>query len=203
MSRPLNDVCSQSSAATSTSFINTQIPYHSVANIDYRQHEHHLLNTAEIAQWTNSVAAPFMRVHPPMLPYDDHQNSIQYHSQAYSEPYGSNHTTVATLATSVASDGHSTDAVYAAKKNSNPYEGDNTQLTQSPCSTMTVDFGSTASHIHGYHQPSRFHGQDFTYGTQETTSSAQSPPRHSSNQNSRFYEEGSASQGRDGSQTFC
>ena len=202
MSRSSNDVCSQSSAATSTSFINTQIPYHSVADMDYRQHEQHLLNTTEIAQWSNSITAPYIGIHPPMLPYDDQNNRIQYHLQGYNEPYGFNHTMVPTLATGAASEGHSTDAVYAANANPSPYEGGNMQLTQTPCSTTPVNFQSIASHIHGYPQPSRVHGQDFTYGTQNTSWSAQSPPIHPNNQTSPSYEGDSTSQGHDGSQAF-
>ena len=202
MPRPLTDVCDRSSAATSASFISTQIPYNSIVNVGHRQHEHHALDSAEIAQWTNSVTAPFSGIHPPMLPYDDQMNNTQYCSQAYSEPYGSNHTTVPTLATYAASDGHSTDTVYTANRNSSPYEGGDTQLTQTPCSTISMDLDTMTSHIHGYPQPSRVHGQDFTYGTQNTTFSAQSPPTHSNSQNSRSYKEGSTSQGHDGSQTF-
>ena len=202
MPRPLTDVCDRSSAGTSASFISTQTPYNPIVNIGHHQHEHHAFNTAEIAQWTNSVTAPFTGIHPPMLPYDDQINNIQYRSQTYSEPYGFTHTTVPTLATCAASDGHSTDAVYTANRNPNPYEGGNMQLTQTPCSTISMDFEAMTSHIHGYRQPSRVHGQDFTSGTQNTTLSAQSPPIHSDKQTTPSYEEDSTSQDHDGSQTF-
>ena len=202
MPRPWNDVCGQSSAATSASFISTQSPYDPIINTGHRQHEKHVSNTAEIAQWTNSITAPFTGIHPPMLPYDDQNNSIQYRSQVYSELYGSTHTTVPTFATGTASGGHSIDAVYASNRNPNPYEEQNTQFTQTPYSTTSMDFDSMTSHIHGYRQPSRIHGQDLTYGTENPTLSAQGPPIHPKNQTTPSYEEGSTSQDHDGSQTF-
>ena len=68
---------------------------------------------------------------------------------------------------------------------------------------MSMDFDPMSSHIHGYPpQPSRVRVQDFTYGTQETAISAQSPPIRSNNQNSRSYEESGTAQGHEGSQSF-
>ena len=176
-----------------------------MVNRDRRQHEHHLLNTAEIAQWSNTVTAPFNNIHPPMLPYDDPVNSIQYRSQAYSQPYEPNYTTVPTLASCTTSDGHSTtDAVYTPNnRNPNRYEGGNAKQIQTPCSPISMDFDPMSSHIHGYlPQPSRVHGQDFTYGTQKIAMSAQSPPIRSNDQNSRSYEECGAAESQEGSQSF-
>ena len=167
----------------------------------HHPHAHHASNIAEIAQWTNSVT-DFTDIHPPMLPYDDQNNSLQYHSQAYGEPYGSPHTMVPPLATYTASDGHSTDAIYAPNRYPNPYEAGNMPLTQTPHSTTSMEFDPMASHIHGYLQPSRVHGQDFTYGTQTPTLSAQLPLTHSNNQTTHSYEGGSTSDGDDGSQSL-
>lgn len=203
MPRPLHDVCSQNSAATSASFISTQSLYNPIANIGHHQHENHASNTAEIAQWTDSNTAPFTGIHPPMLPYDDQNNyNLQYSTQAYGEPYGSTHTTVATLATGAASDGYSTNAIYASNRNPNPYEGGNTPLTRAPCSTISMDFESMTSHSQGYRQPSHVHGQDLTYGTHNPTSSAQDPPIQSDYQIAPSYEEVSTSEGHDGSYPF-
>lgn len=205
IARPLNDVGSRSSAATTASFTGTEIPYDSIVNRDRRQHENHLLNTAEIAQWSNSVTAPFNNIHPPMLPYDDPVNSIQHRSQAYGEPYEPNYSAVPTLATCKTSDGHSTtDAVYTTNnRNPNPYEGGNAKHTQTPCSPISMDFDPMNSHIHGYPpQPSRAHGQDFTFGTEKTTMSAQSPPIRANHQSSRSYEEFGTAQGHEGNQSF-
>ena len=66
-----------------------------------------------------------------------------------------------------------------------------------------MDFDPMSLHIHGYlPQPSRVRGQDFTYGTQKTAMSAQSPPTHSNNQNLRSYEKYGAAEGHKGSQSF-
>ncbi|KAK0509082.1 hypothetical protein JMJ35_008453 [Cladonia borealis] len=200
LERPLHDVCSQSSAATSASFISTQSPYSPIVNIG---NEHRAFNTAEIAQWTNSITPPFTDIHPPMLPYEDQDNNnLQYHTQAYSEPYGSNHTTVATLATGPASAGYSTDAIYASNNYPTSYEGGNIPLTRTPCSTISMEFESMTPHIHGYRQPSHVHGQAFAYGTQKNTFSAQSCPIHADNPTTPSYDEESASQDHEASQTL-
>ena len=167
----------------------------------HHQHAHHAFNIAEIAQWTNSVT-DFTGIHPPMLPYDDQNNSLQYHSQAYGEPYGSPLTTAPPLATYAASDGHSTDAIYAPDGYPNPYEAGNMPLTQTPHSTTSMEFDTMTSHIHGYLQPSHVHGQDFTYGTQTPTLSAHILPNHSNKQTTHSYEEVSTSDGHDGSQSL-
>ena len=168
----------------------------------HHQHGHHASNIAEIAQWTNSVAPPFTDIHPPMLPYDDQNNSLQYNSQAYGELYGPPLTTAPPLATYAASEGHSTDAIYAPNRYPNPYEAGNMPLTQTPHSTTSMEFDPMTSHTHGYLQLSRAHGQDFTYGTQTPTLSAQVPPTHSNNQTEHSYEGGSTSDGHNGSQSL-
>ena len=203
MPRSLHDVCSQSTAATSASFISTQSPYNPTVNTGHRQHEHRAFNTAGIAQWSNSITAPFTDIHPPMLPYDDqNNNNLQYRTQVYGEPYGSTHTTVATLATGPTTAGYSTDAIYASNKNPTSYEGGSTPLSRTPCSTTSMEFESMTSHIHGYHQPSLVHGQDLTYDTQNTNFSAQSFPIHSDSPTTPSYDEESASQDHETSQTL-
>ena len=167
----------------------------------HHQHPHHASNIAEIPQRTHSVM-DFTGIHPPMLPHDDQNNSLQYHSQAYGEPYGSPLTTAPPLGTYAASDGHSTDAIYAPNRYPNPYEAGNMALTQTAHSTTSMGFDPMTSHIHGYLQPSRIHGQDFTYGTQTPTLSAQVSLNHSNNQTTRSYEGGSTSDDHDGSQSL-
>ena len=203
MPRPLHDVASQSSAATSASFISTLSPYSPIVNIGNRQNEHRTFNTAGISQWTNSITPPFTHIHPPMLPYEEQDNNnLQYDTQAYGDPHGSTHTTVATLATGPASAGYSTDAIYACNKNPTSYEGGSTSLSRTPCSTTSMEFESMTSHIHGYRQPSFVHGQDLTYDTQNTTLSAQSFPLHSDDPTTPSYDEGSESQDYEASQAL-
>ena len=203
MPRPLHDVASQSSAATSASFISTQFPYNPTVNTGHRQHEHRAFNTAGIAQWSNSITAPFTDIHPPMLPCDDqNNNSLQHRTQAYGEPYGVTHNPVATLATDPTTAVYSTDAIYASKKIPTSYEGGSTPLSRTPCSTTSIELGSMTSHIHGYRQPSFGHGQDLTYDTQNTTLSTQSFPLRSDDPITPSYDEGSESQDYEASQTL-
>ena len=138
-----------------------------------------------------------------MLPYEYQDNyNLQYGTQAYGGLHGSTHTTVATLTTDPASAGYSTDAIYASNKSPTSYDGGNTSLTRTPCSTISMEFDSMTPHLHGCIQPSRVHGQDFTYGTQDTTFSAQSFPIHSDNPVTPSYDEGSESQDYEASQTL-
>ena len=127
---------------------------------------------------------------------------MQYRSQAYGEPYEPNYVAVPTLATCTTSDG--TDAVYTTNnRNPDPYEAGNAKQADTPRSPISMDFDPMSSHIHGYPpQPSLAYGQDFTYGTQKATLSAQSPPMRFNNQNKHMYDEFGAAEGHKGSQSF-